>query len=318
MKDRSLSEVSEYAISERELLTVQQFIRNKYIYFGPNEFHKIIPQFSWRAIFTTNFDMIIEAAYKATLTPAQTLVPFVKNDQQIDQELRRIANSVPYIKLHGCCDHYLDRDIPFILATEQYAKYAANRTILFSFLQDLAREYSLVFCGYNVLDPYIVQIMHNLFDLGSIRPAYFIVKRSFDEIEERYWSGKRVAPISLSFETFLRALVNQLNPALARAATALIGTRHPVAHFYIKNNVVESDDLNEFLAHDVSFLATGMPIETISAKDFYEGYDPDFSGVSAGFDVRRRLTDTVIASTVLDERPPTFVTVRDSWPSGLR
>jgi hypothetical protein len=171
LKDRSLAEVSEYAINETDLPTVQRYIRDLLIPFAAAEFHKIIPTFPWRAIFTTNLDLVIESAYEGVQDRVQKPVIILKNSQKFDQELREVADSVELVKLHGSCDHYLDLEIPFILATEQYAKFSQNRSRLFSRLTDLASEYNLIFCGYSVLDPHIQAIMHSMFDLGAVWPA---------------------------------------------------------------------------------------------------------------------------------------------------
>lgn len=178
LKERSLAEVAEYAVSETDLPTVQRFIRDTFVPYTAASFHKIIPQFPWRALFTTNIDLIIEDAYKNATSPAQELVAIYKNSQKFDQEIRSKVNAVEYLKLHGSCDQFLDLEIPFILATEQYAKFSHSRTRLFSRLTDLASEYNIIFCGYSALDPHIQAVMYSMFDLGAVRPAYFMVKPS--------------------------------------------------------------------------------------------------------------------------------------------
>ena len=60
MKSASLLECSDYAIDSHDLGTFQQFIRDRFIGFQPAAFHKLIPTFNWVAIFTTNYDLLIE------------------------------------------------------------------------------------------------------------------------------------------------------------------------------------------------------------------------------------------------------------------
>ena len=300
LKDRSLAEISEYAISETDLLTVQRFIRDTLIPFEPADYHRRLPRLPWRAIFTTNLDLIVEKAYdQAADKSVQNVVRILKNTQKFDQELRAVAEPLEFIKLHGSCDLYQDTEIPFILATEQYTKYSQNRSRLFNRLTDLAEEYNLVFCGYSVLDPHIQTILHSMFGLGAIRPAYFIVKPNFDEVEARYWSGKRVTPIAAGFAEFLEAVEKSVDPALVMAGKRAMGSGHPIQRFYKRANVTETANLASFLERDVEFVHAGMRTVGQTAVDFYRGFDTGFYPITSDMDVRRNITDSILATIFL-------------------
>jgi hypothetical protein len=299
LKDRSLAEVAEYAVSETDLLTVQTYIRDIFVPFRPADYHKIIPLFPWRAILTTNLDLILEKAYDAVGARVQNIVPILKNSQKFDQSLRATANPLEFIKLHGSCDHFQDLEIPFILATEQYAKFSDHRTRLFDRLKDIAAEYNLVFCGYSILDPHIQTILHSMFSLGAIRPAYFIVKPHFDEVETRYWNGKRVTPIPVGFGNFLEALRSKIDPALVTAGVRAIGVGDPIRRFYGRTSISETPDLRSFLSRDVTHIHAGMAAATQSAADFYRGFDTGLYPIMADMDVRRNVTDTILATIFL-------------------
>lgn len=299
LKDRSLAEVAEYAVNETDLPAVQRFIRDTFVPYSAAPFHKIIPLFPWRAILTTNIDLIIEDAYEKSPKRAQDLVPIYKNSQKFDQEVRAKPNPVEYLKLHGSCDQFLDLEIPFILATEQYAKFSRARTRLFSRLTDLASEYNVVFCGYSALDPHVQAVLYSMFDLGAVRPAYFMVKPNFDEFEERFWSGKRVTPIAATFETFLNSLTEAMDPALTAAGARAMGSSLAVSRFYRRTNVTETTDLRSFLSQDFEYVHSGMRLTDQPAADFYRGYDTGFYPISANMDARRNLTDATLASIFL-------------------
>ncbi|WFO16674.1 hypothetical protein M601_002370 [Cellulophaga baltica 4] len=61
--NRDLQYVSEIAISERDLFTVQKYIAEIFKEFKPGKHHLRIPLYRWHSIFTTNYDLIIEEAY---------------------------------------------------------------------------------------------------------------------------------------------------------------------------------------------------------------------------------------------------------------
>jgi hypothetical protein len=131
LKDKALSAVAEYAASETNLRAVQLYIRDLLTDFAPADFHLLIPKFRWHGIATTNYDLIVDKAYAPPNSPQQTLVPFVKNGQAVETETKRVIDGLQFLKLHGSIDHYTDTEIPFILATEQYARYSRHRTRLF-------------------------------------------------------------------------------------------------------------------------------------------------------------------------------------------
>ena len=53
-----------------------------FIGFKPAPFHELLPTFRWRAIATTNYDLIVERAYERVGDRLQALVPFIKNGQR--------------------------------------------------------------------------------------------------------------------------------------------------------------------------------------------------------------------------------------------
>ena len=99
--------------------------------FEPSDAHRMVSEFNWRAIATTNYDLFMEAAYSDAKRRRQVLIPFVKDDEPIDTRKSAVSNPVEYLKLHGCLQHRLDKDIPLILSWEQYDEYSTNRKQLF-------------------------------------------------------------------------------------------------------------------------------------------------------------------------------------------
>src|SRR6266705_2275077 len=83
-RGRPLAQVAELAISETNLTTVQEFIADMYRDFHPNTFHRLIPRILWKAIATTNYDLIVERAYDEVSDRLQQAVVFKKNGEHIE------------------------------------------------------------------------------------------------------------------------------------------------------------------------------------------------------------------------------------------
>ena len=77
-ENADLQYVSELAISETDLRTVQKFIADIFKEYKPGEQHLAIPQYTWHSIFTTNYDLIVEEAYNKAQSKSQHLATFIK------------------------------------------------------------------------------------------------------------------------------------------------------------------------------------------------------------------------------------------------
>lgn len=74
-----LARIADLAQSEAGLATVQAKLFEIFDPMEPCDFHHIIPHFRWRAIFTTNYDRVIEKAYEATKDRLQDPVVILRD-----------------------------------------------------------------------------------------------------------------------------------------------------------------------------------------------------------------------------------------------
>jgi hypothetical protein len=119
--------VAELAVNTIGLGPFQLRVRDLFRDFQPAQHHLLIPRFRWHAIVTTNVDLVIERSYEQAKKSHGELVVWLKDGQLFDLEIKQVINGVPLMKLHSCVNHYLDTDIPFIIANEQYLRYSRNR-----------------------------------------------------------------------------------------------------------------------------------------------------------------------------------------------
>lgn len=301
LKTKHLVEISQYCENEAGRIGFQRFIRDIFLDFGPAPFHRLIPTFKWHAIATTNFDLVVDKAYSECIQPLQDLIPFYKNNQDIEKESKKKLDPVQFLKLHGCISHFDDETAPLILTSEQYVRFKVNRSRLFSRLEDYAHEIPIIFCGYAIADPNIQSVLFDLFDDKIHRPTYFAVLPGITEVEARFWLKHRITPINATFEEFITELdkvIPEKNRALAKylpqGGTSL-------TKFYVVTDGVEPSTIVEFLEQDVLHVRTTMPIEPQDAKSYYRGIDFGFGGIATELDVRRAATDTILLDVILAE-----------------
>jgi tetratricopeptide (TPR) repeat protein/cold shock CspA family protein len=300
LKNKPLSQVAELAKNEASLPKVQEAIRDLFLPLNPADFHLLIPRFRWHAIVTTNFDLVVERAYDKCDGRQQALAPiFSDGDNFIDKI--RDSSQVICLKLHGCITHITDPKLPLILASEEYAKYRDNRERLFRHFQDWGRERPIIFCGYDVGDPNVQQILFDLTDIGMSRPSYGLVNPGMDEIVARYWASKRFVVNVMTFESFLRSLDAAI-PSESRGLSALIKNKDTSISPWIRTSVGPSTNLLFYLQSELLHVHKGMPTVGISPHEFYRGVFNEWGAMAQGLDVYRRVTDDIILDAFINDK----------------
>ena len=314
--DRSLAVVAELAISERGLFQVQDFIAARFKQLSPAHFHQAIATFKWRAIATTNFDLVIEKAYRNCATRLQNLVPIISNDDRVDEKLRS-DDQLAYLKLHGCVTITQRDDLPLILTVDQYATYRDNRHYVFSSLEGWAREYPIVFVGHRVEDVNIRHILARIARSTASRPRYFLVTPGLTAIDRRFWESKTVTALPGTLQEFITALHDRI-PVSTRPLLRRVDGNQPLKrHFIVRDDVPPS--IVAMLEHDVEYVHAGMPYEAGAPSSFYRGFEMGWYPIRGDLDVRRRLADTLLMDVIIrseEDRPSTAELYAIKAPAG--
>jgi tetratricopeptide (TPR) repeat protein len=271
--------------------------------FEPSVAHRMVCDFNWRAIATTNYDLIQQSAYNESKTRRQTLIPFVKDDEPIDTRMGAVSNPLEYIKLHGCLQHRLDKDIPLVLSWEQYEEYATNRKHLFERVTHLSRECPLVFIGYKLGDQHIRSLVYKL--EASIRPRWYIVDPAAEDEDIKLWNTKNFDVIPSRFGEFMTAL-DAAVPKLLRFLTPSVETLNfPLRTFYKSQSAQESEALRAAFARDLTLVHASMAYAEQTPERFYSGYDTGWGGIIQNLDARRRVTDDLLFKALAENETPT-------------
>jgi hypothetical protein len=201
--DKPLGWVANYAISEASLVEG----------LAPSPAHKILTTFRWRAIVTTNYDMLIEDAYTANKSAPQKLVPLLDDDQNFDAKLRD-PNALPLLKLHGCITQTRNAACPLVLSADSYIDYETKRSRLFHWFRELASQDQFRACA----------VVHRYGELGhDARPVFDLLLRYAVSEEGALHAEKYYQTVSEEF-AFLRLAFRwrELTP-LARVTTSEYG-----------------------------------------------------------------------------------------------
>ena len=298
-QDKPLMTVADYARSEASLAKVQHLVRELFIDLSPAQFHLKIPTFRWRAIVTTNYDLVVEKAYSFCKSRLQEIVPVTRDGTELELALSG-QNTVPYLKLHGCVNNSNDTSTPIVLDSNEYAKFSNGRKNLVKTFVEWAGQSPIIFCGYSLADENIKEILFDIGDSSQNRDAYLYVDLAFDRIQTRYWMQKRITPFENTFEGFLNQIDSEI-PHKNRVLASLLNRDELSISKWIPSHAKPSASLNQYLIEELIHVTpSAIQGKAMNAKAFYCGLDSSFSPIYAGLDVRRLITDTVLEHAVLN------------------
>lgn len=294
--ENPLSVIAEYAISETDELTVQEYIRDIFLKYEPSDFHNLIPTFKWAGIATTNYDLIVERAYNNNTKAAQELVPFLKNTDRVDKKLRT-DNTVPYLKLHGCISKYDDRDIPLILTIDQYVTHKKNRNKLFERLRDYGEEYPIIFVGHRLEDPDLRQILLEMAEEGVSRPRYYVVTPNPSNRQVRFWESKKITALAGTLKELMETLNVELDSALR--AVHLPEREHEIVKRFVTHEKQLSAETLSLLNNEATYITSNLATESTSPSYFYKGFTFGWDAIQKSYDAKRDLVDSILNDVVL-------------------
>jgi tetratricopeptide (TPR) repeat protein len=297
-KESSLASISELAISEKDLVSFQIFIKNIFSDFQPSDFHKKIPLYKWVNIFTTNYDQIIEKSYASCEKSIQKLVPIYRDTDRVEA-LVNVSTDVPYVKLHGCISKIDEHSLPLILTPDQYVTHRDGRESLFERLRSIGSNKTILFVGHSLEDGDIRQILHEVQKITTSRPRYYAVMLNYSDMHGRLWESRRVSLIKGTFCDFLNDLGEKITP-LER--TFISRTKnHEIERKLASNDYKLTEGVIASLESNLTYIHAGLATEDCRPEMFYHGYSGSWGAIQNNFDIQRSITDEIISQVVLAE-----------------
>lgn len=293
-----LARTAELAISETDLRTVQEFIKEKLIPFDPSDAHKLVPKFVWKGIVTTNYDRLIEKAY-SLVDSLQNIFPVLTGQEPLEDILRD-PRSIPLLKLHGCITRTADEKCPFILSPDQYVTHLRGREALFRRFEEWGREKSILFVGHSLADMDIRSILLRFTARADFQPRYYLVCPGISDPEKRFWATKKVTAISGSFEETMSALDIKIPQPLRVLATVRLKQVLPIQERFVIPDPQLSPICEQFLTTDVDYVRSVQSTEVLDPRQFYRGLNKEWSAIEQELDVKRTITDSILLDNFLD------------------
>jgi tetratricopeptide (TPR) repeat protein len=302
-KSRMLNYVSDRCIAVAGMGQVHWFLKELFQELNPTPGHFVIPKFRWRGIVTTNYDWLIERAYERTEHPHQTYERILW-DRDNFEAISRDNGKVPLLKLHGCLSRVNDTELPIVLSSHDYHKFTTNRQQLVSTFREWGSSYPIIFCGYQIADENIKDILFDLTDKRH-RPAYAFVDPFLEEGDISYWKTLRFDCVRMSFDDFMLSLSQEVTAAQVTLAQSFPETATSVTKLIPSQNR-PSSSLASYLDQALVHVHPALVTTPVSPQDFYKGIGDGFHWVTDKFDVRRGISDALLENTVLETSRSAF------------
>jgi hypothetical protein len=304
-RNMRLAEVGEFAIGKHTFEVVQEFIRNVFLPFKASATHAKMSTFRWRALVTTNYDLIVEDAYINNPARVQDIVTILRNDDRLDDAFRD-DSLVPYLKLHGCINRFRDANCQFVLSTEQYLAATNGRDKLFRTMTNLAGERPVVYVGYGLQDPDLLTILRRIELEQTSRYPHYLVLPEFDEIQVDYYKRRNIVAIAGTFEQFIEAIDTAIPSTFRGLRKSASAGVHAITSRFAVSGASLSEGTLKALELDYEFVNAARAETTPDAVRFYSGVMQGWGAIERGFDVKRNLSDSVIQDYLLDEAADSF------------
>lgn len=259
----NLTEVTSILVRNHTRRTVIERISESLKKLKPTGGLLALPALNWKRVYTTNFDYLIENAYKINNIDHTVI------RSNFDYSSKENSSGVQIIKMHGCCsqDEALGSKLSMVLTEDDYENYKRTKQIIFSSFEGALLTSDVLIVGQSLRD-------RHLYDL--VRDCL---------LARAQGAPGRVFVLLYEPDSYRTPLLED------QGARVCIGSIDELVHSFVNNRSVD-------LSHDDSlvddFLPTSIVSSTINVKDESEkdsNASRMFNGGAASYaDIKNLLT----------------------------
>jgi hypothetical protein len=258
------------------------FVRNRLEHLEPSAAHLVLPKLPWAAIYTTNFDTLIEKAYgKRAGDRVQNPAPVY----QFSKDFNLHDNhKVHILKLHGSIDQIHQRENVLVLTTKDETDTYRVRSAMLEHIPRLLLDYYWVFIGYGFADGILRRLLAELkhSNRDSMPRESFAILPAPTEEDRDLLDQYNIRIIGGKFEKVMA----DLDSVREREARGRLRVRH-INGAIISGGVQVEFPTSTRVAMDDQFEIVQPARSNVDAKGFFLGGEPSWGNLEARIDFRR-------------------------------
>ncbi|WP_025095640.1 SIR2 family protein [Acinetobacter soli] len=271
-----------------------QFIKDLVCDFEPTIEHKLITEFKWKAIFTTNYDEAIETAFKENKGSLQKIERILSDNDSLQKVIVN-PDKLPLIKIHGCISRPNDSRIPLVIASSDYRRHLENRSSLYQFLKECLASNIVIFYGYGLADLNIIGILDDLEKEGVSRARHIWIDPFMKDMHKNYWQSKNLECKVNDLHGYLENIQN-LKPNGLLSLNNFLKNDSVISKIIPSNNR-PSSELEKYLCGQLIYMEMTDEIKAESDKYnvdiFYRGNSHGFGWLNQKLDFQRSIERTL-------------------------
>jgi hypothetical protein len=262
---------------------LEEFIRSKLENLQPNDAYKTMTKFDWAAIFTTNFDDLVELAHRTAPQLQKTLHPIYSDQFQVNPADR---SKVYLFKIMGSITATETETGYMVLSRADYNRALKRRSKYLELLTDFVKTGTMIFIGYSFGDRLILDIMDELIEIyGKERLPWSYALFEHLELDEKtnyMFSSRKIIAVKCDFESFFKYLDKNYRIQVKVS-------KH--VQFKLKGHSLE---ISEGEARQLAEYFDILNEEKINhdpgnREDFFKGTDKSWGAFREGWDFKRDL-----------------------------
>ncbi|OEC85315.1 hypothetical protein A9Z07_12720 [Acinetobacter sp. YK3] len=270
------------------------FIKELVCNFEPTEEHKLLSEFKWKAIFTTNYDEAIEKSYRENKSSLQKIEKIISDNDSL-QKVVVNPDKLPIIKIHGCISRPNDSRIPLVISNSDYRRHQENRSSLYQYLKECLTSDLVIFYGYGLGDDNILGILDELEKDGVSRTRHIWLDPFMDDMYKDYWESKNLLCIVGNLYDFLNEIKRKQANNILSLSNIL--KNDSVISKLIPSNDRPSSELEQYLLKQLVYVEMTDEIkkelDDYKNEIFYRGNSYGFSWVAKNLDFQRAIERTL-------------------------
>jgi len=235
----------------------------------PLDAHKKLPLNQWQAIFTTNFDDLVETAYRSFTARKQRCEPVFSSD--FSRRQSDYVDLVRLFKLMGCVSGHAG-DSQMVLSRSDYNRKLRRRGSLLRLLYDFVKDGTIIYAGYSFRDQIARDILDEVIDeVGIDRlPWGWALMPEWDDGIEQFLRQRKVIPLKITFEDFLDNLLaaardKEDDQSFRNVSITVSGFPIDIAEYDFKMYSREFQVLHDEIGQDTT------PDSVSAKRDYLEG-----------------------------------------------
>ncbi|XOV74871.1 MAG: SIR2 family protein [Phycisphaerales bacterium] len=272
---------------------LESFLSKRLADFEPNEHLRWLFSLRWKAVFTTNYDFVIQRCYELAAKPPQRPVTVSSAQRLSDLDPRF---DIPIYHLHGCL--YDGSGSHILITAQDYAQFAERRRMLFELLKRECATSNILYVGYSNQDPnwsMILSEMRTEFAPATPPPSFRVAKTT-ESLDREILSAQGIETLDATIDSF------------AATAAAVVDLKSAtVATYDAAREQVPSGLASAFDASPAATLRLLNAWEYVNQADFQgepnalaflEGNQPAWATIAQGHSFARDVEPSVIDEVI--------------------